>query len=240
MHDLDRKRLAVRFSSALATIGLYLPILAGIITPMLWLLPAWYTAWNAVGFIFPFSDIWGGLWLPFRGDSPFPSVLLLPIWLIQVTLFLGGLGISVWGLRGLAMKQIEGSGLVTTGPYRWTRHPQHLGIILFLLPTALFNPTPFTYLSGIRPGDILSWSLISFLLLIVADWEEIRLRALYGQEFEAYASRTAFIIPGLKLPLKPGTVKNRLVLYVVLFVVYWVLMTLVLIAFTQVQLEWTL
>jgi hypothetical protein len=74
----------------------------------------------------------------------------------------------------------------------------------------------------------------------VADWEEIRLRAVYGQEFVAYISRTAFILPGLKLPLKLGAIKNRLVLYVVFFAVYWVLMTLVLIAFTQVQLEWTL
>jgi len=230
----------VRFSSTLATIGLYLPVLAGIITPMLWLFPAWYTAWNVIGFIFPFSDIWGGLWLPFSGDSPLPSVLLLPIWLIEVALFLGGLGISVWGLRELAVKHVEGCGLVTTGPYAWTRHPQHLGIILFLLPTVLFNPTHFPYLSGIRPGDILSWSLISFLLLIVADWEEVRLRAVYGQEFEAYISRTAFILPGLKLSLKLRDINNRLVLYVALFVVYWVLMTLVLIAFTQVQLWWTL
>jgi|LGVF01.2.fsa_nt_gb protein-S-isoprenylcysteine O-methyltransferase Ste14 len=234
---MDRKRLAVRFSSTLATIGLYLPILAGIITPMLWLLPAWYTAWNVVGFIFPFSDIWGGLWLPFSGDSPLLSVLLLPIWLIEVALFLGGLGISVWGLRELAVKHVEGCGLVTTGPYRWTRHPQHLGIILFLLPTALFSPTHS--MLWIRPGDILSWSLISFLLLIVADWEEIRLRAVYGQEYEAYISRTAFILPGLKLPLKLTDDKYRPILYVVLFVLYWVLITLVLIAFTHVQLVWT-
>ncbi len=230
----------MRFSSTLATIGLYLPVLAGIITPMLWLLPAWYTAWHVVGFIFPFSDIWGGLWLPFWGDSSLPPVLLLAIGLIEVMLFLGGLGISIWGLRELVMKRVKECGFVTTGPYKWVRHPQHLGIILFLLPTALFNPTYSPYWSGIRPGDILSWSLISFLLLIVADWEEIRLRAVYGQEFVAYISRTAFILPGLKLPLKLGDVKNRLVLYVALFVVYWVLMTLVLIAFTQVQLEWTL
>jgi len=230
----------VRFSSTLATIGLYLPVLAGIITPMLWLLPAWYTAWHVVGFIFPFSDIWGGLWLPFWGDSSLPPVLFPAIGMIEVMLFLGGLGIFIWGLRELVMKHVEGCGLVTTGPYRWTRHPQHLGIILFLLPTALFNPIYSPYWSGIRPGDILSWSLISFLLLIVADWEEVRLRVVYGQEFEDYMSRTAFILPGLKPPLKLGDVKNRLVLYVVLFVVYWVLMTLVLIAFTQVQLEWTL
>jgi hypothetical protein len=74
----------------------------------------------------------------------------------------------------------------------------------------------------------------------VADWEEIRLKAVYGQEFEAYISRTAFILPGLKLPPKLRDVKNKLILYVVLFAVYWVLMTLVLIAFTLVQLEWTL
>ena len=236
---MDRKRLAVRFSSTLATIGLYLPILAGIITPMLWLLPAWYTAWNVIGFIFPFSDIWGGLWLPFWGDSSLPPVLLPAIGLIEVTLFLGGLSISIWGLRELVMKRVKECGLVTTGPYKWVRHPQHLGIILFLLPTALFNPT-LLGMSGIRPGDILSWSLISFLLLIVADWEEIHLRALYGSEFEAYISRTAFIFPGLKLPPKLRDVRNKLILYVVLFAVYWVLMTLVLIAFTQVQLEWTL
>jgi len=206
---------------------------------MLWLLPAWYTAWHIVGFIFPFSDIWGGLWLPFWGDSSLPPVLLPAIGLIEVTLFLGGLSISIWGLRELVMKRVEECGFVTTGPYKWVRHPQHLGIILFLLPTALFNPT-LIGMSGIRPGDILSWSLISFLLLIVADWEETHLRDIYGQKFKTYMSRTAFILPGLKFPFKLGNAKYRPILYVMFFVVYWVLITLVLIAFTHVQLWWTL
>jgi hypothetical protein len=61
----------------------------------------------------------------------------------------------------------------------------------------------------------------------------------YGQEYEAYISRTAFILPGLKLPLKLTDDKYRPILYVVLFVLYWVLITLVLIAFTHVQLVWT-
>jgi protein-S-isoprenylcysteine O-methyltransferase Ste14 len=232
-----------RISTAVASTSLYLPILAGIITPMLWELPAWYTAWYVIGFIFPFSDIWGGLWLPFSG-FPLNPIVLLVVVIAEIVLFIIGVCLFLWGLKEIVTMRATEDGLVITGPYKWIRHPQHLGIILFTLSTALLNPSYSFYWSGIRPGDLLSWSLVSFLLLIVAEWEESNLREKFEDEFTLYASKTPFIIPRIhNFPLAKihtHLSKRGLSRYLFLFAIYWILMVFVLYGFTFVQLHWTL
>jgi protein-S-isoprenylcysteine O-methyltransferase Ste14 len=215
----------------------YLPVVAGIITPMLWLLPAWYTAWSVIGFIFPFSSIWGGLWLP----SPSPLGVLI-IWIIEGILFFFGLILFILALFEMIRKISEGVSLVTTGPYRWVRHPQHLGIILFLLPLALFNISYFW--TGIRPGDILSWSLVSFMLIVAADLEERTLVKKIGTEYIDYCNRTPFLLPKVSpfgfLDKYPRFSKGKPLRYVLWFILYWCTFSLILYGFTFVELHWTL
>ena len=210
---------------------------------MLYLLPAWYTAWFVIGFIFPFSDIWGGLWIPSQ-ESLLGPIVLLVVGIVEIVLFIIGVCLFLWGLKEIGTMRVAEDGLVITGPYRWVRHPQHLGIILFTLSTALFNPSYSIYWSGIRPGDLLSWSLVSFLLLIVAEWEESNLREKFEDEFVLYASKTPFIIPRIhNFPLTQihtRFAKRGLTRYLFLFAIYWILMVFVLYGFTFVQLRWTL
>jgi protein-S-isoprenylcysteine O-methyltransferase Ste14 len=239
---LDGKKLVSRISTAVASTSLYLPILAGIITPMLYLLPAWYTAWYVIGFIFPFSDTWGGLWLPYFESPPNP-IVPLGVGIAEIALLIIGVCLFLWGLKEIVTRRVAEDALVTTGPYKWVRHPQHLGIILLTLPTALFNPGT-NYWSGIRPGDLLSWSLISFLLLIVAEWEEGNLHEKFEDEFALYTSKTPFIIPGIhSFPLTQihrRLARRGLTRYLFLFAIYWILMVFVLYGFTFVQLYWSL
>ena len=217
----------------------YLPIVAGIITPMLWLLPAWYSAWFVIGFIFPFSPIWGGLWVPDR--SPLGA---LSIWTIEGVLLFSGLLLFLLALFEMARKFSEGVSLVTSGPYRWVRHPQHLGLILFLLPLALFNISYSASWSGIRPGDILSWSLVSFLLVVVADLEEYSLVKRFGSEYIDYSNRTPFLLPRVSLfrfmDKYPLLSKKKPLRYIIWFVLYWCAVSLILYGFTFVELVWTL
>jgi hypothetical protein len=114
---------------------------------------------------------------------------------------------------------------------------------LFLLPLALFNPSDSLTWSGIRPGDILSWSLVALMLIIVADVEEIKLAAQFGQEFDDYVALTPFLIPKVslfRLGKKLSSLeRGKPMRYILWFVIYWSIMSLILYLFTLVQLSWT-
>lgn len=235
--------LANRFAAFVASLFLYLPIIAGILTPMVWMLPAFYFAWNIVGWIFPFSEIWSGLWLPlFEG---WPEYAIAGIQVIQLIIFLIGLGIFSYGLKTMVTNRTKDPELVTVEAYRRVRHPQHLGLIILLLPPALLQPILDSfYLVGIRPGDILSWSLVAFILLVVADFEESRLLTRFGSEYENYCMATSFIVPigflvflGRRISRYPQGNPRR---YIIWFIIYWCLVSTLLFLFTFAELHWTL
>lgn len=232
-------RVISRLALGVFSVFTYLPVIAGIITPMLWLLPAWYSAWFVIGFIFPFSPIWGGLWLP--NLSPIGA---LSKWIIQGILFFAGVILFLLALFEMIRRFSDGVALVTSGPYRWVRHPQHLGIILFLLPLALFNISYSPAWSGIRPGDVLSWSLVSFLLIVAADLEEHSLAKRFGSEYTDYSQRTSFLLPRVSIfgfmDKYPLLSKRKPLRYLIWFVLYWCVVSLILYGFTFVELGWTL
>jgi protein-S-isoprenylcysteine O-methyltransferase Ste14 len=83
----------------------------------------------------------------------------------------------------------QGTGLVTTGPYRLVRHPIYLGLILVALGAALaFNSWPalVIVLAGIVPT--FAWR---------ARAEETLLSSTFGERFAVYRQRTKMIIPHL-------------------------------------------
>ncbi|MEM2143613.1 MAG: hypothetical protein QXQ81_10190, partial [Candidatus Thorarchaeota archaeon] len=182
-----------------ASLG-YMPVIAGIITPMLWILPAWYVTWYGLGYVIPFSETWSCLWVPSHDPITGMQDYLFTafIWLISLGTFVSGFVIFLYGLGTLASARMNSVGLATNGPYAWIRHPQHLGIILMLILPALLRNILFGGLGSelsIRPGDLISVLLVTFLLLVVADLEELGLRKKYGQDYLDYCSRTPFIIP---------------------------------------------
>lgn len=62
---------------------------------------------------------------------------------IGIVLFLGGLALAIWARLylgrnwGMPMSQKADPELVTSGPYRYVRHPIYSGIILAMVGTAL-------------------------------------------------------------------------------------------------------
>lgn len=232
-----KERVITRITTAAASAVIYLPIIAGIITPMVWLLPAWYLSWYAAGLIFPFYEIWHGFWMPIED----PSIASI-IWGIGFVVVLIGMSLSGYALREMVITRKGDEGLVTSGPYRWLRHPQHLGILLILLPfTTTFRLTS-GFPAGIRPGDILSFALMGFLLMAVADWEESRLLEEFNEQYVEYSRKTPFIIP-IKIPisvtLPHWLEKGKPVRYLVAFFIFWLLMSLVLFGFSMVGLIFT-
>jgi protein-S-isoprenylcysteine O-methyltransferase Ste14 len=82
----------------------------------------------------------------------------------------------------------QGHQLVTTGPYRWLRHPAYTGLLVFFTAAALSLGT---------------WigAVVAFLVILVAlryriGIEERLLAQTFGSTYEAYTQRTWRLFPG--------------------------------------------
>jgi len=139
---------------------------------------AWYYAmWALFGFIFASNPVlvvldWNtGLW-----PSP------LRCWL-GGPLFLLGAGLVCWGIATLGSRRTSGlpQGLVTTGPYRFTRNPQYVG------DAALFSGVAILANSQVVTVTHLLTALV---LLLAPLAEEPWLEEHYGEGYVRYR-RTA-------------------------------------------------
>jgi protein-S-isoprenylcysteine O-methyltransferase Ste14 len=88
----------------------------------------------------------------------------------------------------IGIKEGEAPGLVTSGLYRFCRHPIYLGLLAALAGYAALLPTP------------LSLALLAAVYLgarVQAAAEETHLDRTYGEAFRAYARRTGRFLPGI-------------------------------------------
>lgn len=102
------------------------------------------------------------------------------------------LGLWAWGSLGLTRLRImpepgATAELITTGPYRWVRHPMYVGVLLLMFGLVLLNPN---WLSAV----------IWLALLLVLDRKAAREEYFLENAFPNYASyrqRTGRFIPPL-------------------------------------------
>jgi protein-S-isoprenylcysteine O-methyltransferase Ste14 len=102
-----------------------------------------------------------------------------------------GTAISFFGLALVALgwHQIHrAEGLVTTGLYRYMRHPQYTGILLFTLGWILHWPSVIT---------LLLWPILAAAYFWLARHEERLAFEEFGGAYEAYSARTKRFIPYL-------------------------------------------
>jgi protein-S-isoprenylcysteine O-methyltransferase Ste14 len=119
--------------------------------------------------------------------EPTPSASLA---ILGLVLGLGGGCQSLWALSHLKRSfsiMIEARRLVTSGPYRYVRHPLYLGETLVLFGLCLMIGTG---------GAVLFAASISTLQLVRARLEEAKLARLFP-EYGSYRNTTSFILPGL-------------------------------------------
>lgn len=101
---------------------------------------------------------------------------------------------TLLSLIGLALvvigwKQIHGArGLVADGLYRYIRHPQYAGIMLFTLGWIIHWPSVVT---------LLLWPALAGAYVWLAIQEEKQAREEFGAAYEEYSKRTKRFIPGL-------------------------------------------
>jgi protein-S-isoprenylcysteine O-methyltransferase Ste14 len=122
------------------------------------------------------------------------SSLPLPTWLrwvgVGVAVFGGAL--FIWTLRNLGKNLTDTvvtrreHTLVTTGPYRWVRHPFYVAAALTLLGNSLAAANWFLLGGGM---------LVFTLLAIRTRIEEAELLARFGRAYEEYMGRTHRFLP---------------------------------------------
>ena len=125
----------------------------------------------------------------FKGDTLAVHTLILEV--VGTILFASGIAFAVWARIylgrnwGMPMTQKDEPELVTSGPYRYVRHPIYSGILLAILGTAL--------------ATNIYW-LITFVVLGVyfvysATVEEKLLTTTFPSTYPSYRSRTKMLIP---------------------------------------------
>ena len=96
--------------------------------------------------------------------------------------------------------------------YRYSRHPQYLGFILWsygvMLLTAL-APTPF---GGYQPEPSLPWLISTMLVVCVALAEEITMIKRSGEGYRAYRERAPFMLPLSGIVIRIFTAPFRMML----------------------------
>jgi protein-S-isoprenylcysteine O-methyltransferase Ste14 len=125
-----------------------------------------------------------------RGGLAVHSVILGAI---GAVLFASGIALAVWARLhlgrnwGMPMTQRAEPELVTSGPYRFVRHPIYTGLLTAMLGTALVN----NLLGLIVVAVLVAYFYYSGIV------EERNLAATFPKAYPEYRSRTKMLIPFL-------------------------------------------
>jgi protein-S-isoprenylcysteine O-methyltransferase len=126
------------------------------------------------------------------------SKINLPAWLRIVGMVLAtGSVLWIWWVFRTIGSNIsetvltkESHQLVTSGPYRWIRHPLYAGALLFLFSLSLVYKDWVVFAFAIA-------GLLAFRLLVIPVEEEKLLEA-FGEDYEYYQSRTGSLLPWIR------------------------------------------
>lgn len=123
------------------------------------------------------------LWSTLLGVGELGMVIAM---ILGYTLLFIGIGIFIQGWRGLYQARQE-NRLITTGLYRFIRHPQYAGLFLGLFGEGIVHwPTLFSI--AVFPVIVLAYALL-------ARSEERKVIEQFGDEYRDYQARVPMFIP---------------------------------------------
>jgi protein-S-isoprenylcysteine O-methyltransferase Ste14 len=137
--------------------------------------PVWSFAYVLIASAFSYLTGW-------------PRIPGLPLVALAVLLVIAGISLSAAGAvlfrrEGTEINPVSATNrkLVTSGPYRFTRNPMYLGLVLITLGIAFWVGAWPMFLAPIATFATANWVHIPF--------EEAKMRRQFGAEFDAYVSR---------------------------------------------------
>lgn len=98
-----------------------------------------------------------------------------------------GIALPIWGSQTFKRHETnilpykDPDHLVTDGPFRFTRNPMYLGMVLVITAVAIFTATTVGFAFPVLFFSIANWWYIPF--------EEERMSAMFGGKFDAYKKR---------------------------------------------------
>jgi protein-S-isoprenylcysteine O-methyltransferase Ste14 len=123
------------------------------------------------------------------------SFLHLPLWVRAGGVLVAGLGLLLlWRSHSALGKNFRPTlevapdqELVTTGPYRYVRHPLYLAFLLMLTSTGLLSSNWFIGVVGVL--------LIASITVVRIPAEETLLSQRFGERYREYRQRTRALLP---------------------------------------------
>lgn len=190
--------LRLKQAGALSLAGwmFYSPVLFAIIVPMHIIF---------VGVFAVFYLFWYPLTRSYLGYILVDGLLFPPNECIGLSLIAIGLAIYVASLYNLIYFTYKGEKLVKRSLYKYIRHPQYLGIILWTLGA--------TILAG-RAMCYIAWLTLTYVYLVLAEYEEKCLEENLGKRYIDYEKETYFMVP---IPLPRLDWKRRILVYTVVY-----------------------
>ncbi|MBD3158511.1 MAG: hypothetical protein GF309_06930 [Candidatus Lokiarchaeota archaeon] len=129
--------------------------------------------------------------------------VLNPLNPMNIAAYLGAI-IALASILHLAVQKRKANGLVMSGPYRYVRHPQYLGLLLLTSGFTAWSYWVLIHTFGIGwlspEGTVALWFVILIAYLGLALIEEKHLAGKFGEEYAVYRDRTGFFIPGVTTP----------------------------------------
>jgi len=142
------------------------------------LLQGWFTMWGTYISALVLSS-WYGVWL-----IPISRIVAL---ISGFALISGGVILLVIGIiefRTLRRSCAQDtSKLITSGIYKWSRNPQFIGCLLYLVGIALAGRSMFAFALTAVASIIIYWYTVYL--------AEPYLERLYGEEYRLYKQRTS-------------------------------------------------
>lgn len=160
------------------------------------------------------------LWLPIIEFSPsilkLGSIAYLPFSIIPYAPTVGmvivfiGLSISSFSTTTWLYGKFRSYELIDFWIYRYSRHPQYLGYIIWSYGLLVFVSYK-TYVRGaFTTPPALLWLITAMIVIGVALLEEVEMIKKYGERYEEYRRRTPFMIPIPKLLTKIITLPMKI------------------------------
>lgn len=174
-----------KFLFPMFSVWSYIPIIMGILFPMVIILTITYASWIIFSLL-PESWFFYG-YIPISHEHLFQYIVIL---VIKIIVFIGGMVIFLCGLYHLTKGKRQKISIVKKGIYHYIRHPQNLVISLMALLFSFYIPR-FNDI-GIRIGEIFSWLLFTFILTMYSNLEELYLLKKFPEEYSIYQHQTGF------------------------------------------------